>query len=156
MKAIKPLINTLFGQQENWKVQLLQHWPTIIGSLNAKVVLEKIEQDCLVLGVTDACWLQELYMLSPVLRQAINKKLDVPRIKTLRFKRVGNKKKGTRTQQQPLRAALHSEGPLSKKEEQALAHIKDPELQSAIKKFLFRCQQEVNDEANIHSTSDDL
>ncbi len=155
MKAMKPLIKTLFGQQENWKIQLLQHWPTIIGSLNAKVVLEKIEQDCLVLGVTDACWLQELYMLSPILRQAINKKLDAPRIKTLRFKRIG-KKKETRTQQQPRRTVLHTEGTLSKKEEEALAHIKDPELQSAIKKFLFRCQQEVNDEADIHSTSDDL
>jgi hypothetical protein len=140
-KQIKNLLATIFDHKDNWKLQLLQHWPTILGNLNTRVHLEKINDDHLVLGVADSCWLQELYMLSPLLIQTINKKLDVPRIKSLRFKKIGIQKE-KEIKAQPAKRLSCKTVPLSVKEQQALHRIEDPELRTAIAAFLRRCQQE--------------
>lgn len=140
-KTIKNLLENIFDHPNSWKVQLLKHWPTILGNLKTKVHLEKINEDSLVLGVSDSCWLQELYMLSPLLLETINKRLDAPRIKSLRFKKVGIKKQIEKKApaKKPLSCKMV---PLSSKEQQALHTIKDPELRNAISDFLRRCQQE--------------
>lgn len=140
-KPIKNLLTTIFDHQDNWKLQLLQHWPTILGNLNTKVHLEKINDDHLVLGVSDSCWLQELYMLSALLIQTINKKLDAPRIKSLRFKKTGIQKE-KEIKALPAKRISCKMVPLSAKEQEALHTIKDPELRTAISAFLRRCQQE--------------
>lgn len=140
-KHIKTLLETIIVDQSNWKLQLLQHWPTMLGNLNTKVRLEKIENDMLVLGVSDSCWLQELYMLSPLLLQTINKKLDSPRIKSLRFKKIGIKKEEQKKEivAQPLSCTLLR---LSPQETKALQTVKDLELRTALTDFLRRCKQE--------------
>lgn len=140
-KTIKSLVQNMLIEQDNWKLKLLQHWPTILGNLNTKVHLEKINEDSLVLGVSDSCWLQELYMLSPLLLQTINKRLDSPRIKSLRFKKIGIKKQVAKKATAPKRLSCKMV-PLTAKEQQALLNIKDPALRRAISDFLRRCQQE--------------
>ena len=140
-QSVKSLVQNIFADQDNWKIKLLKNWPDILGHLNTKVHLEKIEDDCLVLGVSDSCWMQELYMLSPLLLSTINKKLDAPRIKSLRFKKVGIRKQVIKRAPKR-RFNPFVTVPLTPKEERALAHIKDPELSASIKDFLRRCQQE--------------
>ena len=140
-QSVKSLVQNIFANQDNWKIQLLKNWPDILGHLNTKVHLEKIEDDCLVLGVSDSCWMQELYMLSPLLLATINKKLDAPRIKSLRFKKVGIRKQITKRAPKRRFDSFVTK-PLTPKEERALTHIKDPELSASIKDFLRRCQQE--------------
>jgi hypothetical protein len=139
--ALKSLVQNIFTDQDNWKIKLLKNWPDILGHLNTKVHLEKIEHDCLVLGVNDSCWMQELYMLSPLLLTTINKKLDSPRIKSLRFKKVGIRKEITKRAPKRTFDPFITK-PLSRKEEEALTLIKDPELSRSLKDFLRRCQQE--------------
>lgn len=139
-KHVHIFLTSLLPDQENWKVQLLSNWPTIMGHLHTKVQLEKINNDTLVLGVYNAAWLQELYLLSPMLLTAINQKLDQPRIKHLRFKQAGTpvnmvKKSETKTRQ-PTHVTL------SAHEHAALAQMKDPQLREALKAFLIRCYQE--------------
>ena len=140
-QPIKQLIHSVFDQPDNWKIDLLRNWDGIIGNLNTKVYLEKITDDTLVLGVTDSCWLQELYLLSHVILQVINEKLDRPRIKQLRFKKIGIRpvKKQTYTKPKP---RTHTKRPLTNKEQHALTSIKDPQLQQALEDFLIRCYQE--------------
>lgn len=140
-QPIKQLIHSVFDQPDNWKIDLLRNWDGIIGNLNTKVYLEKITDDTLVLGVTDSCWLQELYLLSHVILQVINEKLDRPRIKQLRFKKIGIRpvKKTTYTKPKP---RMHTKRPLTPKELHALTSIKDPQLQQALEDFLIRCYQE--------------
>lgn len=140
-KSIKHFVQHLFADQDNWKIQLLQQWPSILGSLSNKVQLEKINEDSLVLGVTDSCWLQEMYMLSPLLLQTINKKLDGRHIKHLRFKKVGIKKQ-TKRKTTPKKHTTPRKLHLSSKQEGALQSVKDPALRTAITNFLSRCQQE--------------
>ena len=140
-QPIKQLINAVFDQPDNWKIDLLRNWDSIIGNLNTKVYLEKITEDTLVLGVTDSCWLQELYLLSHVILQVINEKLDRPRIKQLRFKKVGIRPVKKQTYTKP-KARTYIKRPLTPKEKSALQHIKDPQLQQALEDFLIRCYQE--------------
>ena len=127
--------------EHSWKIDLLQNWPDIIGSLKTKVNLEKIQDSTLVLSVTDACLLQELYLLSPILLKRINEKLDQPRIKRLRFKQAGIKK--VKRKRAPVQKKKRlTTVVLSTKEQNALKKIEDQELGDALKRFLIRCYQE--------------
>lgn len=83
---IKSIIDSLPCFKRNWKFTLFAQWPSIIGSLNTKVTLEKVTDTTVVLGVIDSCWLQELYCLTPLVQSLINKSLDKPRIEKIIFK----------------------------------------------------------------------
>ena len=72
MIALGKIIHTMLGCSRNWKFQLVTNWPTIVGSLAARMHIEKIEHDSIIIGVCDSAWLQELYLLSDVLLQKIN------------------------------------------------------------------------------------
>ncbi|MCK5633099.1 DUF721 domain-containing protein [bacterium] len=140
-QSLKNLLPSVLKQEGSWKINLLKNWPTILGNLKTKVLLEKIQDSTLVLSVNDSCWLQELYLLSPILLKTINEKLDRPRIKRLRFKQAGIKKVKTK---QATRKKIKPCKPveLSSKENKALQTIDDPQLQKALKQFLVRCYHE--------------
>ena len=137
---LKDLLFTIIRPENNWKTELLHKWPTIIGSLHSKVRIEKIYDDTLVLGVFHSCWMQELYLLSPLLIKTINEKLDQSHIKQLRFKHIGSKKE--KQKKPPVFPIIKKEVTLTKKEENTLAKIADPALRNAIKAFRIRCYQE--------------
>jgi hypothetical protein len=140
-KQLKHFLPTFVKTDDSWQLQLLSNWDKIVGNLKTRVTLEKITADTLVIGVYDACWMQELYLLSPLLLNTINQNLDQPRIKQLRFKRaVARKQKKVITTEQPEPVtALPS---LTAKEQAALATIKDPHLRYALHQFLIRCHKE--------------
>jgi hypothetical protein len=138
---IKQFLTNILPQEESWKRYLLEHWPTIMGRLHSKVTIENIYEDYLVLGVPDACWLQELYLLSPALIKQINEKLETPRIKQVRFKQVGRmQKKVVLTPQATVRTPKVVQ--LNEQENNALTRIADTDLQAALKSYLIRCYQE--------------
>ena len=139
-KNIKELLPSLLKQDDNWKFVLLDSWQSILGALSTKVTLEKIQDDTLILGVQDSCWLQELYLLSNVLIKTINQALDKPRIKNLRFKTTGIKKVKL-AHAQPLKRS-NKVVKLSTKENQTLTSIKDEQLRDVLKNFLIRCYNE--------------
>ena len=141
MKKIGDLLPSLMTGPDAWKMQLLRAWPTVLGDLTPLVSLEKIDNDTLILGVQDSCWLQELYMLSPLILKMINKNLDHPRIKALRFKTRGCKK-ATEEKKLSLHKTPVAPQPLSARERAALNAIKDDQLQEVLQNFLRRCQQE--------------
>jgi hypothetical protein len=137
---LKHLLETLINPEKNWKTDLLYRWKEIIGPLNSKVRIEKIHEDTIILGVFHSCWMQELYLLSPLLIKTINEKLDQPYIKQIRFKQVSLKKEKTKTvTTQKIRK---KEVSLSKEDERTLAKIADPTLRDALKAFRIRCYQE--------------
>jgi hypothetical protein len=141
MKTIGDFLPSVMTGSESWKMQLLRAWPNVLGDLTPLVSLEKIDEPVLVLGVQDSCWLQELYMLSPLLIKMINKNLDQPRIKALRFKTRGTKNVAPEKKkvERPIKPTL----PLSSQELAALEKIDDAQLKEALQKFLNRCQQEI-------------
>jgi hypothetical protein len=138
---IKNIIGTLMPSASRWEVQLLQNWELILGDLKTHVVLEKIHQNTLLLGVYDASWLQELYILSPVILETINKNLDQSPIKQLRFKQI-KRRKGSAQKNDPKPPYVHQKVCLTKKQESALEKIIDTELKTALHNFLVRCSRE--------------
>lgn len=139
--AIKKILDELLTNQDNWQLQLLSHWPAIIGSMKANVQILKIYEDTLVIGVLDSCWLQELYLLTPLLLRQINEKLDKPRIKNLRFKALGIKEKTAR-KNIGNRSCSIKQVHLSLQEKERLASIKDEQLREALQQYLYRCHRE--------------
>lgn len=133
---LKELLQTLINPHNNWKTDLLYRWKDIIGPLHSKVRIEKIHDDTLVLGVFHSCWMQELYLLSPLLIKTINEKLDQPYIKQIRFKQVVLKKNTTKTS--AVKMMQKKEVFLSKNDERTLQKIADPALRDALKAFRIR------------------
>jgi len=136
---IKSLVTDLIHREDNNSRQLflLKNWHTILGKLAVKVKLEKINNDTLVLGVYDTCWMQELYLLSNVIINQINSKLDTPWVKSLRFKNADWKKPVPVQEKKAARPAITIE--LTNQEICTLEKIKDPELSRELKKFLIKC-----------------
>lgn len=137
---IKNYLSSLLPNQPSWKQTLLCQWHTIIGNLNTHVSLEKITDDSITLGVSNSGWMQELYALSPLIMDTVNKNLDQPRIKQVRFKQVCQKKKPV------LKTApaehMKVDPQLSTHELQLLEQIKEPDLRTAVSKFFVRCKRE--------------
>lgn len=142
---IRPLSDLLRGvlpSDNDWKIKLLQSWNQVMGTLCTKVRLEKIEDESLVLGVFDACWMQELYLLMPMLLANINQSLDRPRIKQLRFKRAGIYTPLHRSPMHKKQPTWSKQRSLTSREERALDVIPDVQLREALARFLHRCDRE--------------
>ena len=138
---ISQLLNSILPEQSRWKRHLLEQWPLIIGKLHAHVTIENIQDDALTLGVYDSCWLQELHMLSPLLIKQINETLDQPRIKQVRFKQIGHvviKKSNIKKKEATPSIIVQ----LNVAEKDALSHIADPDLKTALTSYLMRCHRE--------------
>ncbi len=139
--AVKNILQELLSQQNNWQLHLLQQWPSIVESIKTRVHLLKIESDTLTIGVQDSCWMQELYLLSPLLIAKINQKIDTPRIKHLRFKALGTQEQKKEKEKSSLARPKRSIT-LSPAEQATLNQITDEQLRSALKSYLIRCHQE--------------
>ena len=140
-KEIKHILPHIMGKTNDWKLQLLANWPSIIGPLSSKVQIEKIEKDTMILAAEDSCLVQELYLLSPLLLKTINETLDQPRIKNLRFKSAGIRKVKKRIKDEN-KPEYNKIPKLSASENKVLEKIKNPQLQQALKDFLIRCYRE--------------
>lgn len=140
IKHVKELLTSTFIGHEPWKLTLLQEWDSIIGDLKIQVRLEKINNDTVILAVSNSGWMQELYCLSDVLLKKINAKLDYPYIKRIRFKYGAIR---SNKQEKPARdykkQATLPELSLTTNQKKSLEQITDTELQSALKNFLARC-----------------
>lgn len=139
-KKIKAIIADLLPSHAQWRLNLLSNWDSIMGNLKTKVHLENLSEDTITLGVYDSCWLQELYLLTPMLLHHINNALDVPRIKTLKFKKSGLRKNITVKKVDVKKEFKNVH--LTAQEKKALTVIKDGELRCALEQFLIRCYQE--------------
>ena len=141
-QKIDTILRTFLAHETNWKMTLLRNWSEIMGNLSSKVQIEKILDDTLVLGVYDSCWLQELYLLSPMLLKKINATLENNVIKQLRFKKIGVTKQRAAIAEKNSSRATRASVPLKESEQKALDGITDPQLRELLTQFLARCYQE--------------
>lgn len=134
----------LHAKKTDWKVKLLSEWEHVMGPMAQHVTIIKIYDDTVMLGVYDSSWLQELYLLSTMIIDNINRNLDVPRIKQLRFKQI----KRSTTSARPLPSAPfeRESAPivLTSVEQRALDRVANEHLRTVLKSFLVRCHRERN------------
>lgn len=146
--SLKNLLQTIVPAQSSWKTDLNRNWKQVIGHLSDHVHLLKIYENALVLGVKDSSWLQEMYLLSPLLIETINKSLDKPRIIKLHFKNVGDGEHIPQHQKTPpkenkvAQPKARKERALTTFEQKTLDQIEDPEMRKALKELLLTCYQE--------------
>lgn len=141
---LKELLNTVLDEaSRDWRLYVLRHWKDLIGDLHTRMCLEKIQESTLVVGVYDSHWMQELYLLSPLIIRTINKSLEQPYVKRIQFKlarqRTPINKKKIVAQQLSYDKTLP---PLTGAQQEALGRITDKELQQVLTSFLGRCYQE--------------
>ncbi len=134
------LANSPLNKEMNWKLKLMSEWGTIMGSLTCKVSIHKIYNNTITLGVTDSCWMQELQMLSEIIKEKINNFLGTDRIELIRFKYVPEHKNVIKTEIKKS-ILVEKDKLLTSKELQALENIKDQELSQALQGFLKTCQK---------------
>lgn len=139
--AIAQLLATLIKPSHSWHLTLFSNWHSIMGTLSSKAVIEQIEGAVVTIGVYDACWLQELYLLTPLLRDRINQMLDQPEVKEIRFKRIVKKKERNRPHEKKITPKQAPALPLTSSEKDALKTIVDQDLQHALITFRTRCQR---------------
>ena len=141
-KPLKSILKGSFSLSTNsWKTKLLTQWPAIVGNLNDKITLEKIQEDTLIIGVYETSWLQELYMLSSVLIKTINSHLDKPYIKRIRLKYATKKSTpSVIAKKKNVAPVKRKKITLNSLESGALLKIKDQDMRDALHLFLSRCK----------------
>lgn len=137
-KQINELLSNIISKNSDWKFDLLKNWNTIVGTLKTRIRLEKIQNDILIIGVYESHWMQEIFVLSKVLLNTINKQFDEPKISQLRFKLVEEKHK--KVIQQFTQQTKEFEMPnLTIAQQKALLCINDEQFKLALKNYLKRC-----------------
>lgn len=140
-RHIKALLEPyLQSKNSNWKITLLKEWSKIMGKLAHNVTIIKIYDTTIILGVYDSCWLQEMYLLSPMIQKTINQNLDRPRIKQIRFKHVGRPQK--KSVPPPEKKEVPIAIALTDREKTALDTIENEHLKDVLQSFLMRCYRE--------------
>ncbi len=141
--AVKDLIPQFLNQKLDWQKALMREWPSIVGSLQTRIRLEKIYDTTLVIGVYESHWMQELYLLSSVILDAINDFLGERRIEAVRFVLVEERPKPTRWvhRAKHFHAVQPDARALDDTQKKALGGIGDDELKEALMQFLIRTRQ---------------
>jgi hypothetical protein len=138
--CINQVLDNFLKQQGNWKHYLMANWNHIVGAIAHHARIEKIERETVIIGVSDSAWLQELYMLSPILLNKINLALEKPYLKNIRFKHAYRKKPCVAKKQCIKTQAKLTQRELTHREKCALQKINDNELSQALTNFLMRCE----------------
>jgi len=110
--------------------------------LGSRVVIEKITDDCLFLGVCHPSWAQELFLLSSVIKQKINAVLAENRIVDIKFRVMPKPTSKLLTVRAPLQNSqpVKTKIILSEKETKHLYDVKNEILRKALQDFYTRCK----------------
>jgi hypothetical protein len=139
--SLDALISKVLNISQDWRLQLLQNWASIVGSLKEHICLEHIYGNTVVIGVYESHWMHELTGLSRVLSQAINKSLGSEYVTQVKFKLCSR-----RAYHRPARPPLlcleaQERAPLilTAEHTRMLESIADQALRRALLRFFTRC-----------------
>lgn len=128
------------NQEHYWKFLLMSRWEEIVGTMGTKVFIYKIHQKSLILGVNDSSWMQELHLLSGLIKDKINIILGNNQIDSIKLKYIAQSKKIIQKKQKAIILNQPTKA-LTPEEMHALSTIKDQELSQALVGFLQKCHQ---------------
>lgn len=137
-QSLKDLLAAIAVEKQDWRWLLLNNWQQIMGPLHEQVRLEKVEEATLILGVYQSSWLQELYLLTPMLIKTINEHLGHDHIQNIKF-RASVKKAVMQKNVRPRTYRPIMPRELTRYETTALAKVEDEQLRSLLQTFLWRC-----------------
>lgn len=145
MDQPKIVLHDLIAKESLWKIKLLEYWSVLSKHIiNAPLILVKISDHSLLLGVTHSIWAQEVSMSVPTIKKVINDFLGTEAIHTIFIKVIMPPiSKSPIKPMQTLQFKPESHYALSRDEQQCLTIIDDTQLQKNIEQFLMRCKRHV-------------
>ena len=140
IKNIANLVLELINPKKDWKFFLLDNWNSVVGDLSSRIRLEKIVDDIIFIGVYEAHWMHELFILSKYIIKNINNALQDEKIKSIKFKLVEIPETKNKILNKSLKLNVKKNNlSLTQKQKNALSKIKDEELSKDIVDFYFSC-----------------
>lgn len=144
-KPIGQFLEHCIPEEHRWKVNLFAQWSTIIGPLQERVAIQKIDGEILYLSVHHPAWAQEVALLAPRIKRAINRLFDTPKVTHIRFcadappaqPRLRIPSKDNSELQHIIGATTV---PLTSREHAVLADINNQGLTDALAHYLNRCK----------------
>jgi hypothetical protein len=145
-RELKDLIEPFLQNraQHDWRVCVAQRWNIMVGSMHEQMVLERIEQATLMVGVRDVHWMHEFFCLKPLLIKTINEQLGAPHVRDIHFRLLSpdQHKKSYRSIVSTGNAkVVYQHKNLSHQERTALSAIADDELQQVLTDFWHCCHK---------------
>ena len=146
-KPINNFLKSIIPAEHRWKMILLKNWNYIIGEFKDKVIIEKIQGDLLILGVSHPVFAQELFSVSDDLIKKINRYLKAEKIKKIQFrylnfdqilKRKNSLEEKKRFVQEKNKTFEFID--LTTSELEMLNKINDKSLKESLRKFYLRCK----------------
>lgn len=139
--SLDALIPKVLNTSQDWRLQLLQSWASIVGSLKTQVCLEHIYGSTVVIGVYESHWIHELTGLSRILLHTINKSLGQEYVTQLKF-RLCQRREYRRPARPPVHVVQAQEQAqlvLTVEHKRMLECITDRALRRALVAFFARC-----------------
>lgn len=136
---IKKCLINIIPQEYFWKISLLENWENIIGDLKKNVTIEQIKEDVLFLGVVHPAWAQEIFVLTPILKQKINTYLGKEYIKSIQI-RLRQSKKQDKKMTNVATEFSFKQAALTSNELEILTQIKNAELREIMQNFYMKCK----------------
>lgn len=150
---IKQFLKDIIPQEHSWKIILLKNWSSIIGEFSGKVIIEKIQNDVLFLGVSHPVYAQELFLMTDDLKKKVNSILKEERINKIQFRfinfdkiiknRNSNNYCCSNNKKQPCQPVFKNMeiATLTQSEFEQLKSISDEALRESLHKFYLRCKK---------------
>jgi len=141
---IAEFLKNVIPQEHLWKIKLYYNWKTIMGVLNDKVAIVRIDHETLVLKTTHPAWAQELHLLSSMLKQKINTALGSQKIKKILFTTQDTSTShGKKIQRHPLPTTqCHVAYQPTFLEKAMVKKLHNQELETVFIHYLTRCKQQ--------------
>lgn len=141
---IADFLKNVIPQEHLWKIKLYHDWKTIMGVLNDKVAIVRIDHETLVLKTTHPAWAQELHLLSSMLKQKINTSLGSQKITKIMFTTQDTLSPHEKTiQRHPLPTKqCRSDYQPTFLEKTIVKKLHNQELETVFIRYLSRCKQQ--------------
>jgi hypothetical protein len=144
IKPLKHFLIALIPEHHLWKLELFKKWESIVGKhLKDKIFIEKIDKGVLYLTASHPVWAQELFLLSPLIKEHINAQFSEKKVTAIKFcASPARTPQQIQPSQKIVSAKPQSPMPqkLNSQEHALLASLRSPELQSAIAAYFIRCK----------------
>lgn len=143
MKNVSQFVHSFILPSAQWKLKLLQNWPDIVGTIAHNAHIEAVGDYYIVIGVSDACWLNELHFMLDDITLKVNEYLGKKHITRIKLKQVcRNPSRKALKKFANHSPAINKKITLKPKHQQALQTLHDDKLAKALEIFWYQCVQE--------------
>lgn len=139
------ILEKILNHNNDWRFKLIKNWDKVACGLATRIRLESIFATTVVIGVYEAHWMQELFLLSNIILDNINKVTINYKVTNIKFKLVSADKKINQKKYNLNKSCTNSimraPAVLNETQKLALKRLNNQDLENVLISFLARCQE---------------